>query len=128
MVRDMAMDMDEDDLFFENRRKVMFVVNVLADNDAYSEHMKSNGLDGVHVHDIIDLSRSIFGDGDVSDLEIVKTADQLVREGLLESRGSGIVTNPNPPISVDSEGIVIAIAAVEPKKTKSVANTKPETD
>ena len=128
MVRDMAMDMDEDDLFFENRRKVMFVVNVLADNDAYSEHMKSNGLDGVHVHDIIDLSRSIFGDGDVSDLEIVKTADQLVREGLLESRGSGIVTNPNPPISVDSEGIVIAIAAVEPRKTKSVANTKPETD
>gem|GEM_PF-1376854 len=124
----MAMDMDEDDLFFENRRKVMFVVNVLADNDAYSEHMKSNGLDGVHVHDIIDLSRSIFGDGDVSDLEIVKTADQLVREGLLESRGSGIVTNPNPPISVDSEGIIIAIAAVEPKKTKSVANTKPETD
>jgi len=122
------MDMDEDDLFFENRRKVMFVVNVLADNDAYSEHMKSNGLDGVHVHDIIDLSRSIFGDGDVSDLEIVKTADQLVREGLLESRGSGIVTNPNPPISVDSEGIIIAIAAVEPKKTKSVANTKPETD
>jgi len=124
----MAMDMDEDDLFFENRRKVMFVVNVLADNDAYSEHMKSNGLDGVHVHDIIDLSKSIFGDGNVSDLEIVKTADQLVREGLLESRGSGIVTNPNPPISVDSEGIIIAIAAVEPKKTKSVANTKPETD
>ena len=122
------MDMDEDDLFFENRRKVMFVVNVLADNDAYSEHMKSNGLDGVHVHDIIDLSKSIFGDGNVSDLEIVKTADQLVREGLLESRGSGIVTNPNPPISVDSEGIIIAIAAVEPKKTKSVANTKPETD
>ena len=122
------MDMDEDDLFFENRRKVMFVVNVLADNDAYSEHMKSNGLDGVHVHDIIDLSRSIFGDGGASDLEIVKTADQLVREGLLESRGSGIVTNPNPPISVDSEGIIIAIAAVEPKKTKSAANIKPETD
>ncbi len=122
----MAMDMDEDDLFFENRRKVMFVVNVLADNDAYSEHMKSNGLDGVHVHDIIDLSKSIFGDGDVSDLEIAKTAEQLVREGLLESRGSGIVINPNPPVSVDSEGIVIAIAAVEPKKKKTAAKPKPK--
>ena len=104
------MGLSEDDLFFENRRRVMFVVNVLADNDAYAEYMKPRGLSGVQILDIIDLFKNVFEE--VDDKEIMQTADQLVHEGLLVSKGGGTVMNPNPPISVDSEGIKIEIETV----------------
>jgi len=101
------MGLSEDDLFFENRCRAMFVVNVLADNDAYAEYMKPKGLSGVQMLDIIDLFKNVFGE--VDDRVIIQTADQLVHEGLLVSKGGGTVVNPNPPISVDSEGIKIEI-------------------
>jgi len=104
------MELSEDDLFFENRCRVMFVVNVLADNDAYAGYMKPKGLSGVQIQDIIDLFKNIFGE--IDDKEIMQTADQLVHEGLLVSKGCGTAMNPNPPISVDSKGIKIEIAAV----------------
>ncbi|KAF5417345.1 MAG: hypothetical protein C5S48_00570 [Candidatus Methanogaster sp.] len=104
------MGLTEDDLFFENRCRTMFVVNVLADDDAYAEYMKPKGLSGVHILDIIDLFKNVFGE--IDDKEIMQTADQLVREGLLVSKGGGTVMNPNPPISVDSEGIKIEIETV----------------
>lgn len=104
------MGLSEDDLFFENRCRAMFVVNVLADNDAYAEYMKPKGLSGVQILDIIDLFKNVFGE--VDDKEIIQTADQLVHEGLLVSKGGGTVVNPNPPISVDSEGIKIEIETV----------------
>ncbi len=104
------MGLSEDDLFFENRYRVMFVVNVLADNDAYAEYMKPKGLSGVQILDIIDLFKNVFEE--VDDKEIIQTADQLVHEGLLVSKGGGTVMNPNPPISVDSEGIKIEIETV----------------
>ncbi len=104
------MELSEDDLFFENRCRVMFVVNVLADNDAYAEYMKPRGLSGVQILDIIDLFKNVFGE--IDDKEIAQTADQLVHEGLLVSKGGGTVMNPNPPISVDSEGIKIEIETV----------------
>ncbi len=104
------MGLSEDDLFFENRCRAMFVVNVLADNDAYAEYMKPKGLSGVQILDIIDLFKNVFGA--VDDKEIIQTADQLVHEGLLVSKGGGTVVNPNPPISVDSEGIKIEIETV----------------
>jgi hypothetical protein len=104
------MGLSEDDLFFENRCRAMFVVNVLADNDSYAEYMKPRGLSGVQIHDIIDLFKNVFGD--IDDREIIQTADQLVHEGLLVSKGGGTVINPNPPISVDSEGIKIEIETV----------------
>ena len=104
------MGLSEDDLFFENRCRAMFVVNVLADNDAYAEYMKPKGLSGVQILDIIDLFKNVFGE--VDDREIMQTADQLVHEGLLVSKGGGTVVNPNPPISVDSEGIKIEIETV----------------
>jgi hypothetical protein len=104
------MGLSEDDLFFENRCRAMFVVNVLADNDAYAEYMRPKGLSGVQILDIIDLFKNVFGE--VDDKEIIQTADQLVHEGLLVSKGGGTVVNPNPPISVDSEGIKIEIETV----------------
>ncbi len=104
------MGLSEDDLFFENRCRAMFVVNVLADNDAYAGYMKPKGLSGVQILDIIDLFKSAFGE--IDDKEIMQTADQLVHEGLLVSKGGGTVVNPNPPISVDSEGIKIEIETV----------------
>ncbi len=104
------MGLSEDDLFFENRCRAMFVVNVLADNDAYAGYMKPKGLSGVQILDIIDLFKNVFGE--VDDKEIIQTADQLVHEGLLVSKGGGTVMNPNPPISVDSEGIKIEIETV----------------
>ena len=104
------MGLSEDDLFFENRCRAMFVVNVLADNDAYAEYMKPKGLSGVQMLDIIDLFKNVFGE--VDDKVIIQTADQLVHEGLLVSKGGGTVVNPNPPISVDSEGIKIEIETV----------------
>ena len=104
------MGLSEDDLFFENRCRAMFVVNVLADNDAYAGYMKPKGLSGVQILDIIDLFKNVFGE--VDDKEIIQTADQLVHEGLLVSKGGGTVINPNPPISVDSEGIKIEIETV----------------
>ena len=104
------MGLSEDDLFFENRCRAMFVVNVLADNDAYAEYMKPRGLSGVQILDIIDLFKNVFGE--IDDKEIAQTADQLVHEGLLVSKGGGTVMNPNPPISVDSEGIKIEIETV----------------
>ncbi len=108
------MGISEDDLFFENRCRVMFVVNVLADNDAYAEYVKPIGLSGVQVHDIIDLFKSVFGE--IDDKEIVQTADQLMHEGLLVSKGGGTVMNPNPPISVDSEGIKIEVETLDTKR------------
>ncbi len=104
------MGLSEDDLFFENRCRVMFVVNVLADNDAYAEYMKPKGLSGVQILDIIDLFKNVFGE--IEDREVAQTADQLIHEGLLVSKGGGTVVNPNPPISVDSEGIKIEIETV----------------
>ena len=104
------MGISEDDLFFENRCRVTFVVNALADNDAYAEYMKPRGLSGVQILDIIDLFKNVFGE--IDDKEIIQTADQLVHEGLLISKGGGTVMNPNPPISVDSEGIKIEIETV----------------
>ncbi len=104
------MGLSEDDLFFENRCRAMFVVNVLADNDAYAGYMKPKGLSGVQMLDIIDLFKNVFGE--VDDRVIIQTADQLVHEGLLVSKGGGTVVNPNPPISVDSEGIKIEIETV----------------
>jgi len=104
------MGLSEDDLFFENRCRAMFVVNVLADNDAYAEYMKPKGLSGVQMLDIIDLFKNVFVE--VDDRVIIQTADQLVHEGLLVSKGGGTVVNPNPPISVDSEGIKIEIETV----------------
>jgi len=114
------MGLSEDDLFFENRCRAMFVVNVLADNDAYAGYMKPRGLSGVQILDIVDLFKSVFEE--IDDKEIMQTADQLVHEGLLVSKGGGTVMNPNPPISVDSEGIKIEIEAVgseevDPPKT-----------
>ncbi|NOQ33315.1 MAG: hypothetical protein GQ567_03830 [Methanosarcinales archaeon] len=108
------MGLSEDDLFFENRCRAMFVVNVLADNDAYAEYVKPRGLSGVQLLDIVDLFKSVFGE--IDDKEIMQTADQLVHEGLLVSKGGGTVMNPNPPISVDSEGIKIEIEAVGSEK------------
>jgi hypothetical protein len=105
-----VMGLSEDDLFFENRCRVMFVVNVLADNDTYAEYVKPKGLSGVQLLDIVDMFKSAFGE--IDDKEIMQTADQLVHEGLLVSKGGGTVMNPNPPISVDSEGIKIEIEAV----------------
>ena len=111
MIEDVGvMGLSEDDLFFGNRCRVMFVVNVLADNDAYAEYVKPRGLSGVQILDIIDLFKNVFEE--VDDKEIMQTADQLVREGLLVSKGGGTVMNPNPPISVDSEGIKIEIETV----------------
>jgi len=115
-----VMGLSEDDLFFENRCRVMFVVNVLADNDTYAEYVKPKGLSGVQLLDIVDMFKSAFGE--IDDKEIMQTADQLVHEGLLVSKGGGTVMNPNPPISVDSEGIKIEIEAVgseeaDPPKT-----------
>lgn len=104
------MEPNEDDMFFENRRRVLFVVNVLADNTEYAEHVKSNGLSGVQIIDIIDLFRNVFGEFD--DAEIVRTIEQLMREELLTSRGGRTVMNPNPPISVDSKGIKIKIETI----------------
>ncbi len=104
------MELSEDDLFFENRCRVMFVVNVLADNDAYAKYMKPKGLSGVQILDIIDLFKNVFGE--IEDREVAQTADQLIHEGLLVSKGGGTVVNPNPPISVDSEGIKIEIETV----------------
>ncbi|MEA3281262.1 MAG: hypothetical protein U9Q68_01705 [Euryarchaeota archaeon] len=104
------MGLSEDDLFFENRCRTMFVVNVLADNDAYAGYMKPKGLSGVQILDIIDLFKNVFGE--IDDKEIIQTADQLVHEGLLVSKGGGTVMNQNPPISVDSEGIKIEIETV----------------
>lgn len=121
MIEDVGvMGLSEDDLFFENRCRVMFVVNVLADNDAYAEYVKPRGLSGVQLLDIVDMFKSAFGE--IDDKEIMQTADQLVHEGLLVSKGGGTVMNPNPPISVDSEGIKIEIEAVgseevDPPKT-----------
>lgn len=114
------MGLSEDDLFFENRCRAMFVVNVLAGNDAYAEYVKPKGLSGVQLLDIVDMFKSAFGE--IDDKEIMQTADQLVHEGLLVSKGGGTVMNPNPPISVDSEGIKIEIEAVgseeaDPPKT-----------
>jgi hypothetical protein len=108
------METSEDDRFFENRREVMFVVNILADNARYAEHIKSKGLSGVHALDIIDLFKSIFEACD--EAEIMKTIDQLMREGLLISGGGGTVMNPNPPVSVDSKGVEIEIGAISPEK------------
>mgnify|MGYP002266894692 CR=1 FL=1 len=62
------------------------------------------------IADTIDLFKNVFGECD--DIEIVRTIDQLIREGLLISMGEATVMNPNPPISVDSEGIEIRIEAV----------------
>ncbi|MEA3324763.1 MAG: hypothetical protein U9Q37_06455 [Euryarchaeota archaeon] len=104
------MGLSEDDLFFENRCRTMFVVNVLADNDAYANYMRPKGLSGIQILDIIDLFKNVFGD--VDDRELIQTADQLVHEGLLVSKGGGTVMNPNPPVSVDSEGIKIEIETV----------------
>ncbi|HDN65974.1 MAG TPA: hypothetical protein ENF23_06775 [Methanosarcinales archaeon] len=104
------MGLSEDDLFFENRCRTMFVVNVLSDNDAYANYMKPKGLSGIQMLDVIDLFKNVFGE--VDDREIIQTADQLVHEGLLVSKGGGTVMNPNPPISVDSEGIKIEIETV----------------
>jgi len=114
------MGISEDDLFFENRCRVMFVVNVLADNDAYAEYVKPNGLSGVQTLDIIDMFKNVSGE--IDDKEITQTVDQLVHEGLLVSKGGGTVMNPNPPIYVDSKGIKIEIEAVgseevDPPKT-----------
>ncbi len=113
------MGLSEDDLFFENRRRVMFVVNVLADNDAYAEYVKPRGLSGVQILDIIDMFKNVSGE--IDDKEIMQTADQLVHEGLLVSKGGGTVMNPNPPIHVDSEGIKIEIEAVGSKEADPLA-------
>lgn len=110
------MGLSEDDLFFENRCRVMFVVNVLADNDAYAEYVKPRGLSGVQILDIIDMFKNVSGE--IDDKEIMQTADQLVHEGLLVSKGGGTVMNPNPPVSVDSEGIKIEIEAVGSEKAE----------
>ena len=104
------MGLSEDDLFFENRRRAMFVVNVLADNDAYAGYIKPKGLSGVQILDIVDLFKNVFGE--TEDKDILQTTDQLVHEGLLVSKGGGTVMNPNPPISVDSKGIKIEIETV----------------
>ncbi len=106
----MTMGADEDDAFFENRRKVMFVTNVLIDNDAYVDYMRSKGLGGVQVLDLLELFGNVFGPFDEADIK--QTLGQLVHEGLLVSMGGGIVANPNPPISVDSEGIKIEIETI----------------
>ncbi|RLG24922.1 hypothetical protein DRN77_01230 [Methanosarcinales archaeon] len=102
--------MTEEDVFFDNRRKIMFIVNVLVGNTEYIEYMRSKGLSGVQISDIVDMFKNLSGAVDES--EIVQTIDQLLREGLLISRGGGTVINPNPPISVDSEGIEIKIETV----------------
>jgi hypothetical protein len=104
------MDTSEDDRFFENRREVMFIVNILADDAEYAEYIKSKGLGGVHAIDIIDLFQNVFEGRD--EAEIMQTIDQLMREGLLISGGGGTVVNPNPPVSVDSKGIEIEIGAI----------------
>ena len=104
------METTDDDVFFENRRRALFIVNVLADNDGYAKFVRSKGLSGVQIADTIDLFKNVFGEGE--DIEIVRTVDQLVREGLLTSMGGDAVMNPNPPISVDSEGIEIKVEAV----------------
>ena len=104
------METTEEDMFFENRCQTLFVVNVLADNDKYAEYVRSGGLSGVRIADTIDLFKNVFGECD--DIEIVRTIDQLIREGLLISMGEATVMNPNPPISVDSAGIEIRIEAV----------------
>ncbi len=102
--------MTEEDEFFDNRRKIMFIVNVLIDKTEYVEYMKSKGLSGVQISDILDMFKNI--EGTVDEPEIVRTIDQLLREELLISMGSGTVINPNPPISVDSAGIEIKIETV----------------
>ncbi len=104
------MSVDEDDVFFENRRKVLFVTNVLIDNDAYVDYMRSKGLNGVQVLDLLELFGNAFGPFD--EAEIKRTIGQLVHEGLLVSIGGGIVMNPNPPTSVNSAGIKIEIETI----------------
>ncbi len=107
------MEPSEDDRFFENRCDAMFVVNVLADNAGYARYIKSKGLSGVHILDIVDLFKNIFEGRE--DTEITKTVDQLMREGLLISGGGGTVINPNPPVMVDLKGVEIEIEAISPE-------------
>lgn len=113
------METTEDDLFFDTRRRALFIVNVLADNEGYARYVRSNGLSGVRIADTIDLFKNVFGE--CEDIEIVRTIDQLVREGLLTSMGGDTVTNPNPPISVDSEGIEIKVEAAGHEDVKTSA-------
>ncbi len=91
----------------------MFVVNVLADNAGYARYIKSKGLSGVHILDIVDLFKNVFEGRE--DKEIIKTVDQLMREGLLISGGGGAVINPNPPVAVDLKGVEIEIEAISPE-------------
>ncbi|HIE31883.1 MAG TPA: hypothetical protein EYP67_05830 [Methanosarcinales archaeon] len=105
---------NEDDRFFENRREVMFIINILADKAEYAEYIKSKGLSGVHALDVIDLFKNVFGERD--EAEIMQTIDQLMREGLLVSGGGGTVVNPNPPVAVDSKGVEIEIEAISPEE------------
>ena len=107
------METSEDDRFFENRCDAMFVVNVLADNAGYARYIKSKGLSGVHILDITDLFKNVFEGRE--DKEIMKTIDQLMREGLLISGGGGTVINPNPPVEVDLKGVEIEIEAISPE-------------
>ncbi len=107
------METSEDDRFFENRCDAMFVVNVLADNAGYARYIKSKGLSGVHVLDIIDLFKNVFEGRE--DKEIMTTVNQLMREGLLISGGGGTVINPNPPVEVDLKGVEIEIEAISPE-------------
>ncbi|MEA1908409.1 MAG: hypothetical protein U9N43_05195 [Euryarchaeota archaeon] len=107
------MEPSEDDRFFGNRCDAMFVVNVLADNAGYAGYIKSKGLSGVHILDIIDLFKNVFEGRE--DKEIMKTVDQLMREGLLISGGGGAVINPNPPVVVDLKGVEIEIEAISPE-------------
>ncbi len=107
------MEPSEDDRFFENRCDAMFVVNVLADNAGYARYIKSKGLSGVHILDIVDLFKNVFEGRE--DKEIIKTVDQLMREGLLISGGGGAVINPNPPVVVDLKGVEIEIEAISPE-------------
>ena len=107
------MEPSENDRFFENRCDAMFVVNVLADNAGYARYIKSKGLSGVHVLDIVDLFKNVFEGRE--DAVIMKTVDQLMREGLLISGGGGTVINPNPPVAVDLKGVEIEIEAISPE-------------
>ena len=113
------METTDDDVFFLNRCRALFIVNVLADNNGYAKYVRSKGFSGVRIADTIDLFKNVFGECD--DIEIVRTIDQLVREGLLTSMGGDAVMNPNPPISVDSEGIEIKIEAVGHEDVKTPA-------
>ncbi|RZN38134.1 MAG: hypothetical protein EF813_05150 [Methanosarcinales archaeon] len=104
------METSEDDRFFENRSDALFVVNVLADNAGYAGYIRSKGLSGVHILDIIDLFKNVFEGRE--DKEIIRTVNQLMREGLLISGGGGAVINPNPPVVVDLKGVDIKIEAI----------------